>query len=263
MMNPNRFEKILEFNNAGLITYIMSESFRIHYNHGLLKAKELSDKFGKGLQIILLRVPEENIEHNEFFKKGMIGHERFLSKYTNNVYYLEEDSKFFYSLLKDSTHVIKDRAYLKIQKSIENRVFDYLEENSISLTLVESNVIVPVIYTSNKEEKDTRTLKTIIMDNIDQFDDIQDSNSPTFFYEQEAKEVLEIFLEHKLKNYVSSDDIPTSSSNLEIYLKYGFISPLEIFDKVQKLQNITGNLFIEQFIITRELSHNFIFNSEN
>ena len=130
-------------------------------------------------------------------------------------------------------------------------------------SLVESNVIVPVIYTSNKEEKDTRTLKTIIMDNIDQFDDIQDSNSPTFFYEQEAKEVLEIFLEHKLKNYVSSDDIPTSSSNLEIYLKYGFISPLEIFDKVQKLQNITGNLFIEQFIITRELSHNFIFNSEN
>jgi deoxyribodipyrimidine photo-lyase len=260
MMNPNRFQQVLTFENNGLVTYIMSDSFRIHYNHGLLKSIELSEKYGKELQIILLRIPEENKRNNEFFKKGILGHERFLSKYTNKVYYLEEDSNFFYKLLKNSSHVIKDRAYLKEHRSIENKIYEYLEENSISLTLVESNVMVPILYASNKEEYSARTIRPKIMKNIDQFIDIKDSISPTFLYEQEAKEILNIFLEHKLKNYDKRNDPSTSyTSDLSVYLKYGFISPLEIFQRVQEYEHINGELFIEELIVRRELSYNFIY----
>ena len=56
MMNPYRFKNILQFKTDGLITYIMSDSFRIHYNHGLTKAIELSEEKNVDLQIILLRL---------------------------------------------------------------------------------------------------------------------------------------------------------------------------------------------------------------
>jgi len=264
MMNHNRFQEVLSFKNEGLITYIMSDSFRIHYNHGLLKAIELSKKFGKGLQIVLLRIPEENKSNNEIFKQGIFGYERFLSKFTNNVYYLEEDSSFFYSLLKKSAIVIKDRAYLKEHRSIENKIYNFLEDNSISLTLVESNVMVPILYASNKEEYGARTLRPKIMKNMDQFIDIEDSNFPNFFYEQEAKEVLDIFLEHKLKNYDKRNDPSTSyTSDLSVYLKYGFISPLEIVKKVQEYEHINGEMFIEELIVRRELSYNFVYYNKN
>jgi deoxyribodipyrimidine photo-lyase len=264
MMNPARFQHELQYKKEGLITYIMSDSFRIHFNHGLLRAIELSKETDKGLQIILFRIPEENKRNNDFFKKGIQGYDRFLSKFTNSVYYFEEDSKFFYTLLEKSSHIIKDRAYLKEHRAIENRIYDYLEQNSISFTLVESNVLVPILHASNKEEYSARTIRPKIMKNIEQFIDIKDSNYPVFFYEQEAKEVLNIFLEHKLKNYDKRNDPSTSyTSGLSVYLKYGFISPLEIFQRVQEYENINAELFVEELIVRRELSYNFIYYNKN
>lgn len=260
MMNSHRFKEVLKFNNDGLITYIMSDSFRIHYNHGLLKALELSRENSKDLQIILLRKPEENENNNIFFKKGIVGHERFLSKYTNNVYYFEELSDFFYSLLSRSSHIIKDRAYLKEHIGLEEAIQKHAIENSISLTLAESNVLVPVLYASNKEEFSAHTIRLKIMRSLDQFIDIEDSNIPSFFYEQEAKDVLDIFLKHKLQHYYKSNDSSTSYiSNLSVYLKYGFISPLEIYNKVQEYESVNGDSFIEEVIVKRELLYNSIY----
>ena len=165
MMNPYRFKNILQFKTDGLITYIMSDSFRIHYNHGLTKAIELSEEKNVDLQIILLRHPEENQRNNNFFKKGILGHEKFLSKFTNKVYYFEELSDFFYKLLNRSSHIIKDRAYLREHLLLEKSIIDYSNKHSISLTLVESNVMVPVLYASNKEEYSARTIRPKIIKN--------------------------------------------------------------------------------------------------
>ena len=95
MMNPNRFQEVLSFKNEGLITYIMSDSFRIHYNHGLAAAYDLSISTSQQLQIILIRTPEENERNNVFFQQGITGYQRFLSKFTNDVYYFEKLTDFF------------------------------------------------------------------------------------------------------------------------------------------------------------------------
>lgn len=259
-MNNNRFQNEFSFPSTGLITYIMSDAFRIHYNHGLTKALELAKMNGLDLQIILFRVKEENDRNNQFFTKGITGYQGFLSKFTNNIYYFEETSDFFYGLLKKSAYVIKDKAYLKEHLEIEHQIKDFLFQEQISLTLVESNVVVPVTIASNKEEYGARTIRPKIMSKIEEFDDIVDFKAPTFLFEQKAKELLEYFIDTKLKNYDKSNDPSLSvTSDLSPYLKYGFISPLEIYREVNKTNDINKESFIEELIVRRELSYNFVY----
>lgn len=259
-MNRHRFESLIVSNKVGMVTYIMSDAFRLHYNHGLEKVIELSDNNPQNIQIILLRVPEENKRNNDFFNEGIRGYKTFLSKITRNVYYFEELSEPFFSIISNSSIIIKDRAYLSEHLAIEKEIIDFSSSNSISLTLVESNVLVPVIYASNKEEYGARTIRPKIMKNIEQFMDFSDTKSPYFFFEQKAQELLEIFIEHKLSKYHESND-PSKMylSELSPYLKYGFISPLDIYNKVLQSDNTNRDDFIEELVVRRELAYNFVF----
>lgn len=263
-MNNYRFEDVLYFSNDGAITYIMSDSFRIHYNHGLTRAIEIAESKNQKLQIILLRTPEENERNNKFFLEGIKGFQGFLSKFTNEVYYFEELTEFFYTLLEKSSLVIKDRAYLKEHIILEEAIKQFLKTSRISFTLVESNVLVPVLYASNKEEYSARTIRPKIMRSIDSFTDFVDFKSPTFLFEQEAKEQLFYFIENKLSNYDKRND-PSSSytSELSPYLKYGFISPLEIYNQIHNSGIVNADLFVEELIVRRELAFNFVFYNKN
>ncbi len=259
-MNNYRFEDVLQYKKDGVITYIMSASFRIHYNHGLTRALQLAESNSQKLQIILLRTPEENQRNNQFFLQGIKGFQGFLSKFTNDVYYFEELTEFFFTLLKKSSLVIKDRAYLQEHIVLEDSIKEFLTTFKISFTLVESNVLVPVLYASNKEEYSARTIRPKIMKSISSFIDLADFKSPTFLYEQEAKELLFYFIENKLSNYDKRND-PSSSytSELSPYLKYGFISPLEIYNQTHNSGKSNADLFIEELVVRRELSYNFVF----
>ena len=130
-MNNSRFSNDIVINSKGLITYIMSDSFRIHYNHGLNKALELCEMYSLELQIVLFRVKEENERNNLFFTKGISGYQGFLSKFTNNVYYFEETTDFFYKVLKKSTTVIKDKAYLKEHLALQEKIQHFLDAENI------------------------------------------------------------------------------------------------------------------------------------
>ena len=242
----------------------MSDSFRIHYNHGLNKALELCEMYSLELQIVLFRVKEENERNNLFFTKGISGYQGFLSKFTNNVYYFEETTDFFYKVLKKSTTVIKDKAYLKEHLALQEKIQHFLDAENIIMTLVESNVVVPITYASNKEEYSARTIRPKIMSKINEFDDIIDFRGPTFLYEQKAKELLRYFIETNLNKYDQrSDPSKSLTSELSPYLKYGFISPLEIVKKVQEYEHINGEMFIEELIVRRELSYNFVYYNKN
>ena len=106
------------------------------------------------------------------------------------------------------------------------------------MTLVESNVVVPITYASNKEEYSARTIRPKIMSKINEFDDIIDFRGPTFLYEQKAKELLRYFIEKNLNKYDQrSDPSKSLTSELSPYLKYGFISPLEIYKEVNLVSN--------------------------
>ncbi len=86
--------------------------------------------------------------------------------------------------------------------------------------------------------------------------------------EREAKKRLHKFLEDKLDKYYekSSDPGEENVSKLSPYLHFGNISPLEITLEVLKIkdkisrESVDG--FLEELIVRRELSHNFIFYNE-
>jgi deoxyribodipyrimidine photo-lyase len=259
-MNNGRFDQIIQSNKSGLVTYIMSDSFRIHYNHGLAAAYDLSISTSQQLQIILIRTPEENERNNVFFQQGITGYQRFLSKFTNDVYYFEKLTDFFFKLLDKSSTVIKDRAYLSEHRIIEDQIEEYLSQKNITFTIVESNVLVPVKVASIKEEYGARTIRPRIMNKIQDFIDIIDFKSPRFFFEQKANDLLHNFIQFKLKNYDRRNDPSLSvSSELSAYLKYGFISPLEIYEQVHNSGIKNADLFIEELIVRRELAYNFVY----
>ncbi|PAT01750.1 hypothetical protein CI105_04480 [Candidatus Izimaplasma bacterium ZiA1] len=261
---PSRFFEVLNFDNKGTITYLMSDAFRIHYNHGLLKAINMAKELSSELQIILFRQKEANERNNKFFNEGIRGFKGFLSKYSNNIFYFEETSNQFYDLLKKSAIVFKDRAYLKEHLLIENEIENFLYNNQISFTLVESNVLVPVISASNKEEYSARTIRPKIKAKIEYYNDYIDILAPNFYYEQTAKDILRDFIDYKLKNYVQRNDPSTSyTSELSPYLKYGFISPLYIYNEVAASGINNASLFLEELVIRRELSYNFVFYNNN
>ena len=81
---------------------------------------------------------------------------------------------------------------------------------------------------------------------------------------EEAKSHLEIFLESKLDRFPELRNDPTIDylSHLSPYLHFGQISPLYIALKVIDTNSQGKEAFLEELIVRRELSMNFIFYNE-
>ncbi|MCZ2845589.1 MAG: deoxyribodipyrimidine photolyase, partial [Candidatus Bathyarchaeota archaeon] len=80
-----------------------------------------------------------------------------------------------------------------------------------------------------------------------------------------AKKHLEIFLKNKLDKYDELRNDPSLDflSNMSPYLHFGQISPLYIALKVQDIESPGKNAYLEELIIRRELSINYIFYNHN
>ncbi len=76
----------------------------------------------------------------------------------------------------------------------------------------------------------------------------------------EAKKRLKHFINDKLDEYDSkrNDPIEDCQSNLSPYLHFGQISPLYIAMEILKTESRGKDSFLEELIIRRELSHNFV-----
>ena len=76
-----------------------------------------------------------------------------------------------------------------------------------------------------------------------------------------AKEQLRDFIENRLDGYsaYSGDPARDFSSNLSLYLHYGFISPVEIYREVIGADTPSVADFIEQLIVRRHLAFNFVY----
>ncbi|WP_319372084.1 deoxyribodipyrimidine photo-lyase [uncultured Ilyobacter sp.] len=89
----------------------------------------------------------------------------------------------------------------------------------------------------------------------------------SFFYggEKKARERLDEFIENRLDGYgeKNSDPGEDNVSKLSPYLHFGNISPVEIALELLKVKNELNREsiedFLEELIIRRELSHNFIY----
>jgi deoxyribodipyrimidine photo-lyase len=199
-------------------------------------------------------------------------------------------------LAKKASLVVVDRGYLKIQRAWRD---DASKKMDCPLIQVETDVVVPVEETSPKEEYAAATIRSKITRKLDGFlvslkehEPVTDSLSldfDSFDIEDVAKAIsklrinrsvqrvdsfhggtkeatshLEIFLESKLDRFPELRNDPTLDylSHMSPYLHFGQISPLYIALKVSKTRSLGAEAFLEELVIRRELSINFVFYNE-
>ncbi len=282
------------------ILYWMQASQRVEYNHALefaiLKANELRQPlivfFG-----ITDQFPEANERHYTFMLEGLREVKHSLEKRGIQMVILHKSPEIgVLQLAKKASLVVVDRGYLRIQRTWRD---DASKKMDCPLIQVETDVVVPVEETSPKEEYAAATIRSKIKRKLDAFlvplkehEPIIDSLSLDFdsfdiedvekaisklridrsvkrvdaFHggTKEAKSHLEIFLESKLDRFPELRNDPTLDylSHMSPYLHFGQISPLYIALKVSKTRSLGVEAFLEELIIRRELSMNFVFYNE-
>ncbi len=75
-----------------------------------------------------------------------------------------------------------------------------------------------------------------------------------------AKKELDAFISKKINHYHDLRNHPDEDyqSNLSPYLNFGQISPLYIASEIYKIENDNSEKFLDELIIRRELSYNFV-----
>ena len=282
------------------VLYWMQASQRTEYNHALefaiLKANELRRPlivfFG-----ITDHFPEANERHYAFMLEGFREVKQSLGKRGIQMVILHKSPEVgAVQLAKKASLAVVDRGYLKIQKQWRN---DAANQMDCPLIQVESEVIVPVEEASPKEEYAAATLRPKINKKVSHFlvplkqtNPAMNSLSRDFdsfniedigkaisklrldrsvkkvnsFHggTKEGQKHLQIFLETKLDRFPELRNDPTLDylSNISPYLHFGQISPLFIALKALETKSPGIEAFLEELIIRRELSMNFVFYNE-
>lgn len=282
------------------VLYWMQASQRVEYNHALeyaiLKANELYKPilvfFG-----LTDHFPEANERHYAFMLEGLKEVKGSLKERGIQMVILHQSpEKGVMKMAKKASLVVVDRGYLRIQKEWRE---DAAKRMDCPFIQVESDVIVPVEEASPKEEYAAATIRSKIQKKLRQFlvpikqsDPAVDSLSMDFNSfdiddvgkaisklridrsvkrvnsfqggTKEALKHLEIFLEGKLDRFPELRNDPTLDylSQMSPYLHFGQISPLSIALKVKETHSPGIEAFLEELIVRRELSINFIFYNE-
>ena len=286
-----------EIKKRDYVLYWMQGSQRAEYNHALeyaiLKANELRQPtivfFG-----ITDHFPEGNERHYTFMLEGLREVKRALKKRGIQMVILHKSPELgAIQLAKGASLAVVDRGYLKIQKKWRDSAATQM---NCPLIQVESDVIVPVEETSPKEEYAAATLRPKINKKLNHFlvplkhiEPVSDSLSLEFdFFDiedvgktisrlridrsvkkvnsfhggtKEAQKHLRIFLEDKLDHFPELRNDPTLDfiSHMSPYLHFGQISPLLIALKALETKSSGIEAFLEELIVRRELSMNFVF----
>lgn len=289
-----------EVKRGKYVLYWMQASQRAEYNHALeyaiLKANELRQPvivfFG-----ITDQFPEANERHYTFMLEGLKEVKHSLKKRGIQMVVLHQSPEVgVLQLAKQASLAVVDRGYLKIQKAWRGIASKKMDCPMIQ---VETDVVVPVEETSPKEEYAAATIRSKIMSKLKAFliplkehQPIKDSLSldfGSFDIEDAAKAIskfridrsvksvgtfrggakeanghLEIFWESKLDRFPELRNDPTLDylSHMSPYLHFGQISPLDIALKVKGTRSPGIDAFLEELIVRRELSMNFVFYNE-
>jgi deoxyribodipyrimidine photo-lyase len=282
------------------VLYWMQASQRAEYNHALefaiLKANELRQPlvafFG-----ITDQFPEANERHYTFMLEGLKEVKHSLEKRGIQMVILHKSPEIgVLQLAKKASLAVVDRGYLKIQKAWRD---DASRKMDCLLIQVETDVVVPVEEASIKEEYAAATIRLKIKRklgaflvslkehepiigslslDLDSFDigDVEKAISRLRIDRsakkvdsihggmKEAKRHFAIFLESKLDRFPELRNDPTLDylSHMSPYLHYGQISPLYIALEVMKTGSRGVEAFLEELIIRRELSVNFVYYNE-
>jgi len=200
-------------------------------------------------------------------------------------------------LSKRACLVVVDRGYLKIQRRWRKHAARHV---NCPLVQVESDVVVPVEEASPKEEFSAATFRPKIKEKLDHYlvplkhshpkisslgmhlnsfriDDLSKTVlrlkidrrvKKTSSFQggtSQAKKHLRHFIDSKLDHFEECRNDPTVDclSNMSPYLHFGQVSPLYIALQILKSDSPGKDAYLEELIVRRELSMNFVFYNQN
>jgi deoxyribodipyrimidine photo-lyase len=279
------------------VLYWMQASQRTEYNHALEYSISLANKLKKPVVVffgITDSFPNANLRHYYFMLEGLKEVEASLKKRSiRMVIHQSSPEKGVIKLAKRASLVVVDRGYLKIQRAWRQHAARSIE---CPLIQVESDVIVPVQEASPKEEFSAATFRPKIKRKLDEFlvplrsksvkvgslhldfdsIDLNDFDKVCSKLKidrsvsrvdefhggtGEAKRHLRLFMKSKLDQFDNLRNDPSLDylSHMSPYLHFGQISSLYIALQVLKSKSPGKDAYLEELIVRRELSSNFVF----
>ncbi|UCC27364.1 MAG: deoxyribodipyrimidine photo-lyase [Candidatus Bathyarchaeota archaeon] len=290
-----------ESRRGSYVLYWMQASQRTEYNHALEYAITKANRTNRPVVVyfgVTDHFPEANERHYHFMLEGLREVKSSLNeKGIRMIVWRTSPPLGAVQLSKTASLVVVDRGYLRIQRKWRRYVAQSLE---CPLIQVESEVVVPVQTASPKEEYSAATFRPKIQKKLDSFLHPLKENHPkvdslqlyfdSFDIEDpekaisaldidksvkkvknfhggttEAKKHLENFLRSKLDRYEELRNDPTKEcvSNMSPFLHFGQISPLHIALRVSETDSPGKDAYLEELIVRRELSVNFVFYNRN
>jgi deoxyribodipyrimidine photo-lyase len=299
MIQPERIEVLNRepVRNRKYILYWMQAAQRAEYNHALEYAVEWANEQRKPLVVcfgITDDYPEANLRHYTFMLEGLAKTQKALeAKGVQLIIRHQSPDKTAIELSGQASLVIVDGGQLRIQRQWRQNVADKID---CALHEVETNLIVPVEIASEKEEFSAGTFRPRITKKLSSFlqplihkkpkvdslglrlggfdisniDNalkslrIDRSVGPVTTFQggtDQAKRKLNNFIRKKLDEYAELRNDPGLNylSNMSPYLHFGQISPLYIALQIIKINSPGKDAYLEELIVRRELSHNYVF----
>jgi deoxyribodipyrimidine photo-lyase len=279
------------------VLYWMQASQRAEYNHALEYAISQANEVHQPILVffgITDHFPEGNERHYFFMLEGLREVKQSLERRGIRMIVQHHSPELgAVKFGKEASLVVVDRGYLRIQKFWRDYAANRL---GCPLIQVESDVIIPVEEASAKEEYAAATLRRKVNKKLKRFlvplkpriphidslsldfddfniDDIGEAiarlridrsvQKSNYFHggPREAQKYLKIFLESRLDRFPELRNDPTLDylSQMSPYLHFGQISPLLIALKVLETKSPGTEAFLEELIVRRELSMNFVF----
>ena len=302
MLQPTRVKSLnaSDLRPGDYVLYWMQASQRAECNHALEYAVRLANRARLPVIVyfgLAADFPEANARHYRFMLEGLAETRRRLAARGMKLVVREcSPDAGAVELSARAAAAVVDRGYLRIQKTWRARAARAMP---CPLFQVETDAVVPVEEASPKEEYSAATIRTKIARKLKDYlaplkerKPIRDSLSldlescdpddldgllarlkvdgsipPSVFFKggpSEARRMLRRFLRDKLDHYDHLRNDPTldATSHLSPYLHFGQVSPLEIALAARERGGRGVDAFLEELIVRRELSLNFVHYNE-
>jgi deoxyribodipyrimidine photo-lyase len=283
------------------VLYWMQASQRAEYNHALDYSIIQANERDKPLVVffgVTNKFPEANLRHYSFMLEGLGEVQKSLQgKGIKMVVRHKSPERGVLELAKGACLVVTDRGYLRVQRKWRQYVAQRL---NCPLIQVETDVVIPVEEASPKEEYSAATFRPKVhskladylvplrhnrpkksssgldLESLDLSDPEEVLSSLKIDRSvdavrgfrggtRQAKKQLEGFIKNKLDRFEELRNDPTQDflSNMSPYLHFGQISPLYVALQVMRSRSQGKEAYLEELIVRRELSMNFVSYNQN
>jgi deoxyribodipyrimidine photo-lyase len=282
--------------NGRYVLYWMQAAQRADCNHALEYAIDRANELKRPVVVafgLTADFPEANARHYRFMLEGLRETAHALEdRGIRMAVQARSPTECIPELAKEAGLLVVDDGHLSIQRRWRKEVAEAVE---CSVEAVETNLLVPVEEASEKEDFSAGTFRPRIRRKLDAYlvelkprrvgkDSlgmkldglklgdpdaivrklpVDTSVGPVSGFHggaTEARRRLNDFIENKLDEYPDRRNDPNADgqSHLSPYLHFGQISPLEIALRIREADSKAGPVFLEELIVRRELSFNFV-----